>query len=239
MMRSVTICDVRIDCVTLDEAVERALAMQRNGEVCRVFTPNALMLEKCRHDVRLSELLNRATLSLPDGSGVLRAAKRIGVNLPERVAGIDFGEKLLSRAAKEGLSVFLLGGARGITERAAFELQKKNPDLRICGTHHGFFSMTGEENEQVCALIRAAAPDILFVCMGFPMQETWICSNLSRLPSVRIAAGLGGSLDVWSGCIKRAPHALRVARLEWAWRMLREPKRLKDLPSLARFYWKT
>ena len=231
-MKSVLLGSVRIDGMTMDEAVEAAFG-EREG-ACTVVTPNAIMLHGCREQRAYADLLNSATLSLPDGRGVLMVAKRQGTPLPTRVAGIDFGERVLQRAAADGARVFLLGGREGVAERAAARLTDRIPDLCICGTHHGYFDRSGSENDRVCAKIRAADPQILFVCFGFPIQEEWMMQNLNSLPSVRLFACLGGSLDVWSGDIKRAPAALQKCGLEWAWRMLREPRRLKQLPALIR-----
>lgn len=227
----IKVCGVRIDNVTRQEAVVRALA---EGEVNVVFTPNALMLDACRRDVRLAELLNRSSLSLPDGAGVLLAARRQGIPLKERVAGIEFGEALLARAAKEGLRVFLLGGAAGIAERAAEELRKRFDGLCICGTCWGYFEKNGEENRRVLYEIRESRADILLVCFGFPLQERWIAENLAALTHLRVVAGLGGSLDVWAGRVRRSPRFVSRLGLEWAWRMVHEPRRLKGLPAIVR-----
>ncbi len=232
-MDRIQINGVEIDNVTLDEAVKFAL-LEREYP-CTVVTPNAVMLEACRHNPEFADLLNRATLSLPDGAGVVWEARRKGTPLRERVAGIEFGETLCSVAEQMMLSVFFLGGREGVAERAAFRLQEKYPYLKVVGAAHGYFEKEGGENAAVLQQLQAVKPDILFVCFGFPMQEQWLFQNISALPFLRIAACLGGSLDVWSGGIKRAPKMLSRFGLEWAWRMLREPKRLKQLPSLLRF----
>jgi N-acetylglucosaminyldiphosphoundecaprenol N-acetyl-beta-D-mannosaminyltransferase len=234
-MSKIYLCGVRIDDLTLEEAVSRALSL--HNRPCTVFTPNAVMLDACRRDPSLSSLLNRADLSLPDGVGVLSAAAKKGFFFRERVPGIDFGEAILERASKEGLRVFLLGGKEGVARRAAANLSTKYPGLKICGAHSGYFQKTGKENAEVLHIIQNAEPHILFVCFGFPMQEKWILKNLPALPSLHLIAGLGGSLDVWAGTLKRAPKILQKQGLEWAWRMLREPKRLKNLPALVRFSW--
>lgn len=234
MANKISLCGVRIDNVTLDEAVKNAFSKERSP--CAVFTPNAVMLDACRRNPTLAVLLNRATLSLPDGAGVLLAAKRKGTPLRARAAGIDFGETLMKRAARDGLKLFLLGGKEGVAEQAAKNLSLKYPHLTICGTHHGYFQKEGSENAAVLSQIAACKPDILFVCFGFPAQERWILKSLPSLPCLRVAAGLGGSLDVWSGNTKRAPKSLQRCGLEWAWRMIREPKRFKNLPSMLDFF---
>ena len=233
MTKGFSLCGVRIDDLTLQEAVKTALS--ERASPCVVFTPNAVMLDACRKNQALSALLNRATLSLPDGAGVLSAAARKGFLLRERVPGIEFGESILKEAAERSLRVFLLGGKEGVAQRAAQRLSTQYPSLQICGAHTGYFQKTGEENAKVLLHIQKAKPHILFVCFGFPMQERWIDGNLPHLSSLSLVAGLGGSLDVWAGDVKRAPKIVQRCGLEWAWRMLREPKRLKNLPALVRF----
>lgn len=228
----VTVGGVAFDNLTMAEAVREAM---RGGEVCRVYTPNALMLRACAENPAYAELLNSASMVLPDGSGVLLAAKRQGTPLRERVAGISFGEAILSEAARRGDRVFLLGGRDGVAPRASEKLQRKYPGLVVCGTYWGYFEKKGEENQRVIGMIRACRPDILFACFGFPVQETWIRENLWQLPSVRVAAGLGGALDVWAGDVRRAPVFVQRRGLEWAWRMAAEPKRLSQLPEILRF----
>lgn len=232
---SVRLCGVRIDRVTLDEAVERALSP--SDEPCFVVTPNALMLDACRKNPPLATVLNRSALSLPDGAGVLWAARRHGTLLPCRVAGIEFGEALLRRAAEDGLRVFLLGGGEGVAEDAAARLCERFPMLRICGSYWGYFDRSGEENRRLLSILRACRPDILFVCFGFPLQEQWILENLYRLDGIRVIAGLGGALDVWSGHLRRAPKLVSRLGMEWAWRMLREPRRLRGLPAIVRTFF--
>ncbi len=232
-MKEIKLCGVRIDNMTCAEAVEAVL--EDRGKTAVVFTPNAVMLSACRRDPAAASLLNRATLSLPDGAGVLRAARRVGTPLRERVAGIDFGEALLARAAAESMRVFLLGGRPRVAERAGKRLAERFSGLSIAGTEDGYFAKTEEENARVLEKIRSSGADILFVCFGFPLQERWIAEHLPALSSLSVIAALGGSLDVWAGDLMRAPCVLSRCGMEWAWRMLREPKRLTHLPALLRF----
>ena len=221
------------------ETVSKCMERLERKIKTSIFTPNSEMLYKASRSRELQELLLSADLLFPDGIGVFAAVKALGVEPKERTAGIELAELIMKSASKYGYKVFLLGSRPGVAAKASKQLQNKYQGLKICGYHHGYFSKSGNENRKIIEKINHSKADILFVCLGFPEQEKWISDNLKKLKTVKLAIGLGGSLDVWSGCIKRAPHALRVARLEWAWRMLREPKRLKDLPSLARFYWKT
>ena len=223
---------VTFDNLTLREAVECALCSDTRP--CFVVTPNAVMMDACRRNEEYARLLRGATLSLADGKGVLLLARRNRTPLCERVSGIDFAEALLARAAHDGLRVFLLGGAYGVAELAAERLRTRFPTLCICGTHHGYFDFGGTEEQRVLDEISQSRPDLLFVCMGFPRQEEWIATHLASLTGVRVAVGLGGSLDVWAGRVKRAPRFLSHIGLEWAWRMVLQPKRLCQLPTLIR-----
>lgn len=232
-MKEIKLCGVRIDNLPLSDAV--IYALQRKSRPCFTVTPNAVMLDACKREPRYAAILNTASLSLPDGCGVLWAARRKGTPLRERVAGIEFGEKVLQAAADKGLRVFLLGGERGVAKEAAENLCKRYPGLQICGSYHGYFQKRGRENDPLLRYIRLCKPDVLFVCLGFPLQEIWCCKNLMRLSSIRLVACLGGSLDVWAEKVRRAPALLSKCGLEWAWRMLHEPKRLKNLPALVRF----
>ncbi len=230
--RSVDLFGLRVDNLDADEAIKMAL---REGQgTCWVVTPNAVMLDACRRDALLCSLLNRADLSVADGAGVLLAARRQGTPLRARVAGIELGERLLAGAAESGLRVFLLGGRAGVAERAAGRLVQRYPRLCVCGACDGYFEKEGEADRCVTEYIRATRPDILFVCMGFPLQERWIEAHLHLLPDLRVVAGLGGSLDVWAGDIRRAPRLVSRVGLEWAWRMAREPRRLRQLPAILR-----
>ena len=232
--RSVDLFGLRVDNLDADEAIKMAL---REGQgTCWVVTPNAVMLDACRRDALLCSLLNRADLSVADGAGVLLAARRQGTPLRARVAGIELGERLLAGAAESGLRVFLLGGKKGVAKKAALALKKRHPRLTVCGTHHGYFDKDKDcrDNGSVIRSINNAKADILFVCFGFPLQERWIAENLPSLPSLRLAMGLGGSLDVWSGNIRRAPSWVQSIGLEWLWRAFREPKRAKRLLSLPK-----
>lgn len=231
-MEEIRIGRLRVHNVGRREAVEYLLEEGRRG--AWVVTPNAVMLDACRKDTSIATLLNGATLSIADGVGVTLAARRQGTPLEERIAGITLGEDLLSEAAARGLRVFLFGGGEGVADEAAEHLRGRHVGLQICGTACGYFKKGGAEEAQIVARIRESRPDILFVCFGFPLQERWIAEHRHQLENVRVFAGLGGALDVWSGRVRRAPAFLSHLGLEWAWRMMCEPKRLRHLPAIVR-----
>lgn len=229
----IRVCGLDFDDIGTERAAKEALT---GNECCFVVTPNALMLEDCMRVPEHLRLLSGASLILPDGGGVVRAAARQGTPFAHgRVAGIDFGETLLCACAARGERVFLLGGRDGVAARAAENLRRRYPALTIAGTYWGYFDRNGEENHSLISVIRACRPSVLLVCLGYPLQEEWIARNLPLLPSVRVAAGLGGSLDVWAGAVRRAPLLWQKTGMEWAWRMLSEPRRLAKLPALIRF----
>ncbi len=207
----------------------------RSGAVTTIFTPNPQMLIAAKRDATLSDLLNSASIKLPDGIGISIGAKILKENISERISGIDFAKEILELAQNENYSVFLLGAKPGRAELAKDQLLKNFPHLKICGCNDGYFQKQGEENERIISKINALKPDILFVCLGFPAQERWISENLPSLPSVKLAMGLGGSIDVWSGHVKRAPRAMQKIGLEWLWRMIREPRRIKILIDIPTF----
>ncbi len=207
----------------------------KNGKQTVIFTPNPQMLLAARKSEELRSLLCSSDINLPDGIGVAMGGAMLGTSVKKRICGIDFGKSLLSLAAKQGYSVFLLGGGKGVADLASAVLKKELRGLNVCGTHHGYFQKSGEENEAVLRKIQKAKPKIVFVCMGFPIQEQWIQGNLSRLPSVRLAIGLGGSLDIWSGKLSRAPLIMRKCGTEWLWRLIKQPSRAKILIQIPQF----
>ena len=196
------------------------------------------MIWNAYQDPSFSHILKEAELLLPDGVGILLAARLTGKRLPQRITGIDTGEWLLQYAAAHRLSVFLLGGKKGVAERAKQSLIQKIPTLNVCGVHHGYFDKDhcSQENQAVIQLIQDASPDLLFVCFGSPSQEKWIHENTHLLPSLRLAIGLGGALDVWSGDLHRAPKLIQICGLEWLWRVWKEPKRIRRLRYAPSFF---
>ena len=203
--------------------LKKELSSQKKAPTL-VFTPNLEMLARAKHSSETFKLLQKADLLLPDGIGTQILS---GFRVRERIAGIEIGEALLALSEKEGFRVYLLGGRTGVAENAAERLTAQFPALSIVGTHHGYFDK--REEQAVTAEIRAASPDLLFVCMGFPLQEEFLVRNRSSLSPVRIALGLGGSLDVWAGDLCRAPVWMQRCGLEWLFRTTKEPHRIKRI----------
>ena len=189
-----------------------------------IVTPNLEMLSCSQKNRDLRRALNRATLSLPDGFSLHIVAQILGKKMKNTVAGIDFGKALLKLCAKEGYGVFLLGGKRGVALRAAKNLVCEMPSLKICGAHHGYFPPN--DTEALIKRIDSSGADVVFVCLGSPKQELFADYARKKLEKAKILVCLGGSIDVWSGNIKRAPVMWRECHLEWLWRVIKEPKRV-------------
>ncbi len=230
-----TIAGVRIEDLDATEIKSRIKGFLSVRGGARVYTPNSLILYKASKDERLVKLLNSADLLLPDGIGICVVSLLRREKVKGRITGIDTAEWVLKYAQKHGLSVYLLGGEVGVAERAAARLKKAIPRLAIAGTHHGYLCERQHENAEVIEEIQRTHADIVFVCMGFPRQEEWINKYSRDLPDVRLFMGLGGSLDVWSGKLKRAPLPFRMLGFEWFWRALCEPKRVAELISIPLF----
>ncbi|MBR5798074.1 MAG: WecB/TagA/CpsF family glycosyltransferase [Clostridia bacterium] len=206
--------------------------------LCRgtaVFTPNAKIAADARTSPYLHALLCQADLLLPDGTGLLLAS-RLHADRPlrHRLPGIEAGEMVLHLAAELGYSVYFLGGKAGVAEQAAARWQDRLPSLIVAGSHHGYFA-DAQERAEVVRKIGQSGAEIVLVCLGFPAQEEWILQNRAILPRVRLFMGLGGSFDVWAGRLRRAPRLFRATHLEWLWRMLRQPRRFSQLPSMLRY----
>ena len=217
------------------EMLSRCSSRIETKEQTSVFTPNSEMLYRAASSRKLQKLLLSADILFPDGAGVYIAMKALGISPSGRTAGIEFAELLMKRSSECGYKIFLLGARPGVAAKAAIRLRRKYQGLNICGYHHGYFQKNGDENAKVIEMINRSGADILFVCLGFPDQEKWIAKNLSKLKSVTLAIGLGGSLDVWSGSVRRAPYSVRHIGLEWLWRSLSDPKRLPRIKNLVGF----
>ena len=228
---------VGVDSLSFEQAKNkiRLFLTQDTFAPAAIFTPNAEMIYRAANDRSIASLLNSGDVNTADGVGTIWASHRLGTPLPERVAGIDLGEAALAIAAECGLGVFLVGGKPGVAERAADQLKQRFPSLIIAGTHHGYFDNGSDEEASLKSRVRESGTRLLIVCLGFPRQERWIADNKNELGSVRVVMALGGSLDVWSGDVQRAPVIIRKMQLEWMWRILRDPRRWRRSAALPKF----
>lgn len=224
------ILGVGFDDLTVKEAAEQAAALLEGEGFHYVVTPNPEIVDRARREASFQAALNGADLVLPDGIGVVHAAKILGRPLKGRCPGIDFAAALMADMARTGKRLYLLGAKPGVAEQAGRNLETKYPGLTICGTHDGYF----KEDAAVVAEIKAAGADVVFVCLGFPKQEYWMIQH-GPATGAKLMAGLGGSLDVFAGVVERAPEGWQKLGLEWLYRLTREPQRIGRMAKLPLF----
>ncbi|HTK60626.1 MAG TPA: WecB/TagA/CpsF family glycosyltransferase, partial [Candidatus Baltobacteraceae bacterium] len=218
-----TIAGVPVDPVTMKEARARASGFLGDGRQHFVVTPNPEMAVLADRDPGFRKILEASDLALPDGFGLRLAGLIEGKRIPETVTGAEFTLVLAYLAEQKNCSVYLLGAGRGVAEEAAKNLVLNFPELKIAGAEQGgsirWIAGKWEEEADLASRISAAKPDILFVALGHGKQERWIRDHLPKLPSVKIAMGIGGTLDFLAGRVWRAPVILRRMHLEWLWRL--------------------
>jgi N-acetylglucosaminyldiphosphoundecaprenol N-acetyl-beta-D-mannosaminyltransferase len=191
----------------------------------RVMYVNAHVLNQSREDPALRAALENADLVYCDGYGVRLAAKALDVEIPHRMTGADWVWDLAALCEAQDKSVYLLGCEPGVAQQAALRLRRKHPDLRVVGSHHGYFAPGTGHDERVIEDVNARRPDILLVGMGTPKQELWVQRNTDRLDT-RVLWTVGALFDYVSGRVPRAPATLADNGLEWIFRLAIEPQRM-------------
>jgi N-acetylglucosaminyldiphosphoundecaprenol N-acetyl-beta-D-mannosaminyltransferase len=219
----VRIAGVPVDAMTLDAATERVDRAAVGDRPFRVLVTNANKAWQAARDERLRTALDSADLAVPEWA-MAWAARRLAIPGVYHVGGITLLARLLEVAESRGRSVFLLGGRLAVVDALAARLTRERPALRLVGWHHGHLDAAGWE--AVVDRVAAARPDLLFVAMGSPLQELRIHELAARLPSLRVAMGVGGSFDVLAGHKRDAPGWARGRGLEWLYRLAQDPARL-------------
>lgn len=238
MPERLTIVGVPVDPLTFKEAAERARSFLKDGRQHLIVTPNPEMAVLADRDPSFRRLLESADLAICDGYGLYLA----GLSIPEVITGTDFALALSQIAEQENCSVYLLGGNDGIPELAADHLKGLYPNLKVAGAEWGgrirFIAGGWEEDPALIERIASTKPDLLFVALGHGKQERWIRDHLAKLPSVKIAIGIGGAFDYYAGNVPRAPKFLRKAGLEWMWRLVVQPWRAsRVIDATFKFAW--
>lgn len=226
----ISVLGVEYDNVTMDEAVARGRQLLLGTQCAYCVTPNAEMAYDALHDESFRQVLNGASLVLPDGAGVVLGAKILKTPLKQKVAGIEFAQNMLPVYEELGSRLYLLGSKPGVAEQAAAKMKEKHPGLIICGMADGYFT----DETAVVAQINAAAADVVYVCLGAPKQELFMARHCQTLRA-RLLVGLGGTLDGIAGNVKRAPRWMIRLQLEWLYRLIREPRRLGRMMRLPKF----
>ncbi len=224
----INVLGVSFDNITLEEATAQGFQMVSGQGFHYVVTPNPEFVMDAEKNEKFQDVLNGADLVIPDGIGVLYAAKILGTPLKSRVPGIDFASGVLKKMDENGGGrIFLLGAKPGVAEEAGENIVKTHPNLVLCGTQDGYF----QDAAPVVDAIKAAQPDLLFVCLGAPKQE-YFMAKLGAETGAHLAIGLGGALDVFAGRVERAPEIWQKFGLEWAYRLKKEPWRIKRMARL-------
>jgi N-acetylglucosaminyldiphosphoundecaprenol N-acetyl-beta-D-mannosaminyltransferase len=261
--QTVEVLGIRFHNLSRAEAARAIEELARSADGAYVVKPYSEYMPPAARDAGLSEVLNRADLCLADGTGILWAAHYLSLSggplramaqlalslaalvlnpkavrhpLKENMAGVDLTEEMLAHLERAGSRVFLLGGNEKEIQGARRWAEGRFPGLNVVGARNGYFDVQGEENEEVLRMIDDAQPDVLLVAMGFPRQERWIVANLPRL-RVRVAVAEGGTFSFVSGGVSRAPRWLRRVGLEWLYRLLRQPWRVRRQLAIPRFVW--
>lgn len=241
-MEKINIRGIDFDNVTLEEALDLVEGYIARSEQCITFTPNAEIVQMAIEDKAFKELVSSANVLIPDGAGVVLASKILKKPLKCKVPGCELAEELVKRSAQGKYKIFFYGSkpqtdeGMSVAELAAKRLSEKYEGFEVAGTSHGYVKPDGYD--ALIESINNSGAEILFVCLGVPMQEKWIAQNKDRL-NARLIIGLGGTLDVFAGTVKRAPKFFVKANLEWFYRLIKEPKRFGRMLKLPKFIFGT
>lgn len=235
----VNILGVKIDNLTKPEVLQKISEFLQSEKQHQIVTVNPEFIIAAQHDDEFRAILNKADLSVADGVGIKFAAKKFGQKLKERITGMDLIDEIAKIAEQKNKSIYLLGAKGKVPEKTVIKLLEKYPGLKIAGYETGYRHAWWKfKDEKLVEHIRRSKADILFVAFHFPRQDKWIYHNLPKMPSVKLAMGVGGSFDYISGHIKRAPKWMRDIGLEWLYRLIRQPWRLpRIMTAVVKFSW--
>lgn len=231
-IETTSILGVEIARMTLEQVLDWVRVMVEQGKPRHIVTANAEIVYRAYADPEFLELLDKADIITPDGSGVVWASRFLDEEVPERVTGIDLVETIFQEAEEKGWGVYFLGAAPEVVEKAVLNTLSKHTALRVVGYHNGYFSQ--EESAEVLSNIKSVEPDILLVALGVPKQEMFIQTHLKEL-QIPISIGVGGSFDVLAGIAQRAPLWMQKAGLEWLYRLYKEPSRIGRMLVLPKY----
>lgn len=223
MDKRINFFGVNLDIITMKETLERISKFIENREMVQHVVVNVAKLVYAQKDEQLRDIINACPLINVDGAGVVLGANLLGINIPERVAGIDLMEKLIEFSSQKGYKPYFFGAKEEIVARVVEIYTEKYSQLEIAGYRNGYYNQT--EEEQIVEDIKNSNADILFVAMGSPKKEIFL-SKYSKQMGVPFTMGVGGSFDVVAGKVKRAPMWMQKLHSEWLYRLIQEPKRM-------------
>lgn len=231
MQEKITILGVAIDNVTLEECGLRTKELiEESNKSCKIIVaPNTEFIMQAQKDKEFFEILKKADFATPDSVGVMLGGKLQKKPFKERIPGQAYFREVFRKAEIEEWTIYLLGGKDDVPYKAKEKLEKDFPKAKIVGVHEGFFEKDSEED--VIKEINELKPNVLFVAMGAPRQEKWIYKNKDKL-KVDVATGQGGTFDYEAGRIRRAPKFIQKLGIEWLWRLIRQPSRIKRMMVL-------
>ena len=231
MENRLNILGVGVDTLNMRQATDFLMSAMETDGLTSVYTPNSEIILHAYKNPDYADVLNRAGLVTPDGIGVIYASKILKRPLPERVSGFDLANEVLKAAAPQNKTLYLFGGKPGVAKRAAEKIIELYPGINIVGISDGYFD--DEKEAKIVADINEKSPDLLFVCLGFPKQERWIDAHKDL--KAKVTMGIGGSLDVFAGEVKRAPEFFQKTGLEWLYRLIKQPSRFVRMLALPKF----
>lgn len=218
--------------ITPEEAVSRAVSCLKGNGKSIIYTPNPEMVMEARKNKEFMEILNSSTMNVPDGIGIVYGSRFTKNPIKHRVAGYDLVQGIFDKMKDMGKTAYFFGGAPGVTDIAKEAMEAKYKGLKVVGTANGYFDK--EREKEIIAEINELKPDLLLVGIGFPKQEKWIYDHIKEL-NVKLAIGVGGSFDVMSGNVKRAPQFFIDHGLEWFYRLITQPSRFVRMLQLPLF----
>jgi len=231
--KTVKLLGFNIDTFDFQSSVDYAMDLIKAQHGGQVVTINPEMIEFGLKDDAFAQILNNADLVIPDGVGVKIGLKIKGFNA-QRIAGIEFSRKLIEECAKNSFPIALIGAKPNIIEKASQNLKSEIENLNIVYVQDGYF----QDREKVLSELAQKAPKLVLVALGSPKQEEFIIEARKLLPQA-LMIGVGGSFDVWSGEVQRAPVIYQKLGIEWLYRTVKEPWRLKRIfPTLPRFLFR-
>lgn len=229
---TVSVFEIPFSKLSMKDTVKFLTEAVQSRQPHHVITANPIMVMTAVNHPEYKQMMQNAEIIVPDGTGIVWAASVGGEPLEGRVTGFELLHELLKVGETYRWKFFLLGTTSEVIQEAAERLQMQYPAAIICGYRDGFFGP--DEDAAVIEQIRAASPDILFVARGADTQEPWIAQHKQSL-KVPVVMGVGGSFDIISGKLKRAPKVFQKLRLEWFYRLLKEPTRYKRMLALPKF----
>lgn len=219
----VDVLGLPVDDISLDEAVTRVAGFIRSPSCDQVVTADASMVVTASNDAAFLHIVKAASLVTSDGAGILWASRRLGLQIRNKCSGVDLAERLIAESVHQGWRIYFIGAAPGVAELARQKMQEKYPGCAIVGARDGFFR--DEDALTIASEIAKSSPDIVFVALGIPKQEKWI-ADVGHITTAKVCIGVGGTLDVFSGNVTRAPVWMQKRGLEWLYRLMSDPRQL-------------